>query len=486
MSALSELTPAPLWHYFAQICAIPHPSRHEAALIAHLEAFADAHGLSHQRDRAGNLIIRKAAAPGLEQAPGIVLQSHLDMVPQKADHSPHNFVADPIQCRVVDGWVCATDTTLGADNGVGVAAIIAVLADPTLRHGSLEALLTVNEEAGMDGAKGLEPGILSGSLLLNLDSEQEGELYVGCAGGIDATATLTLERQPQPLTGAIQLTLSGLHGGHSGLDIHLGRGNANRLLAELLQPALVAGDAALLAFEGGSLRNAIPRRAEALLGTRGDPQAQIAALQRRADTLQQQWAAAEPRLQIQIQSTSPSASPSATPLSRDAATRLLDAILSCPNGVYRMDPALAGVVETSTNLARVVLGESEAEIQCLVRSAREAARDELCAAIRTTLAPLGATLALDGAYPGWTPNPASPLLAAMDALHRQAFGTPAEIKVIHAGLECGILAAAYPHWDMISFGPTIRYPHSPSEKVEIASVQRFWDYLRAALERLAR
>ena len=481
MSLPSELTPAPLWQHFAQICAIPHPSRHEAALITRLQAFADAQGLSHQRDRAGNLIIRKPAYPGLERAPGVVLQSHLDMVPQKAEHSDHDFLHDPIRWRAVDGWVCATDTTLGADNGIGVAAILAVLGDPNLRHGPLEALLTVNEEAGMDGAKGLQPGILQGSLLLNLDSEEEGELYIGCAGGIDATATLPMERQARPLSGAILVTLGGLHGGHSGLDIHLGRGNANRLLAALLQPSVNTGAATLLAFEGGSLRNAIPRRAEALLGCSADPHALLARLQQRAADLTQQWTAAEPRLQIRVQPVTADE----RPLTQGAAERLLRAVLDCPNGVYRLDPLLDGVVETSSNLARVVLGADHAELQCLVRSAREPDRDELCQTIATRLAPLEATLHCDGAYPGWTPNPASPLLATLEAAHRQCFGHAAKIKVIHAGLECGILAAAYPHWEMISFGPTIRFPHSPSEKVEIASVARFWDYLCAVLARLA-
>ncbi|HEY5716877.1 MAG TPA: aminoacyl-histidine dipeptidase [Motiliproteus sp.] len=483
MTALHTLAPAALWQQFEQICAIPHPSRHEEALIAHIQAFADLHGLSHQRDRAGNLILRKPASPGLEQAPGVVLQSHLDMVPQKAEHSSHNFLTDPIRCRVEAGWVLATDTTLGADNGIGVAAILAVLADPQLRHGPLEALLTVNEEAGMDGAMGLEPGILQGQLLLNLDSEEEGELYIGCAGGIDATATLPLQRSAQAAhpSNTLQITLSGLHGGHSGLDIHLGRGNANCLLAELVQPLVEQQRCTLISFEGGSLRNAIPRRSEVILGVESDLSELQAELQQRAAALQQQWAAAEPQLQLQISA----GSIQEAPLTQASAQKLLQAILTCPNGVYRMDPALEGVVETSSNLARVILSEEQAEIQCLVRSARETARDEMCQAISATLQALGATITLAGAYPGWTPNPTSPLLATMNRLHQQQFGTLAEIKVIHAGLECGILATAYPHWDMISFGPTIRFPHSPSEKVEIASVERFWRYLCNALAHLA-
>ncbi len=485
---LQHLQPAPLWRHFQALCAIPHPSYHEAALIAQLQQLADRLGLDHQRDRVGNLIIRKPATAGFEQAAGVVLQSHLDMVPQKSDDSSHDFVTDPIRPRIIEGWVHATDTTLGADNGIGVAAMLAVLEASDLPHGPLEALFTINEENGMDGARGLEPGILNGKWLLNLDSEQDAELYVGCAGGIDATALLPVQRTAVT-AGAIGLKLivRGLAGGHSGLDINLGRGNANRLLAELLQQLQSRHALALIDFDGGSLRNAIARRAEALIAIDTDQlqpfKDSVAALK---TALQQRYQEREPQLDIGLLLTelTPEANPE--PLTAASQQHLIDAVLNCPHGVHRMHPQLEAVVETSNNLARVVLQQDQLQLQCLARSADEQQRDQLCQQIENTLTPLGATLSYAGAYPGWTAALDSPLLETMQQQHQQLFGQRAAVKVIHAGLECGLLAAAYPNWQMISFGPTIRFPHSPGEKVEIASVQRFWDYLGQSLTALAR
>ena len=485
---LEQLRPQLLWRHFEQICAIPHPSYYEAALIKKLEAFADSQGLQHLRDRVGNLIIRKPASPGNEQAPGIVLQSHLDMVPQKSDDSDHDFVNDPILPRIVDGWVLATDTTLGADNGIGVAAILAVLEAHDLEHGPLEALLTVNEESGMDGARGLEPGLLNGSLLLNLDSEQEAELYVGCAGGIDATAEIELNRSDisantsatdETLT--VKLIVRGLQGGHSGLDINLGRANANQLLAQLLQQLESELSLALINFDGGSLRNAIARRAEALIQTSAPIEVIRSAVTRFKAALHQQYSQTEPQLDIGVLQTDAHQ----PPLTANSQQQLLAAVLQCPHGMIQMHPQIDGVVETSNNLARVQITENRAQLQCLARSADESQRDALCQQIKTALAPMSATVGFDGAYPGWTPDLASPLLQTMQQQHQQLFGHKADIKVIHAGLECGLLAAAYPHWQMISFGPTICFPHSPAEKVETASVERFWHYLTASLKQLA-
>lgn len=482
---LEQLQPQLLWRHFEQICAIPHPSYHEAALIKKLEEFADRQGLQHLRDRVGNLIIRKPASPGNEQAPGVVLQSHLDMVPQKSDDSDHDFVNDPILPRIVDGWVLATGTTLGADNGIGVAAILAVLEANDLEHGPLEALLTVNEESGMDGARGLEPGLLNGSLLLNLDSEQEAELYVGCAGGIDATAEIELNRKQVTVTTdetiIVKLIVRGLQGGHSGLDINLGRANANQLLAQLLQQLESELPLALIDFDGGSLRNAIARRAEALIQTSTPIEVIRSAVARVKAELQQQYSQSEPQLDIGVLQTDAQQ----PPLSSDAQQQLLTAVLQCPHGMIRMHPQLDGVVETSNNLARVKIADNRAQLQCLARSADESQRNALCQQIQSALTPMSATVSFDGAYPGWTPELASPLLQTMQQQHQQLFGQQADIRVIHAGLECGLLAAAYPHWQMISFGPTICFPHSPAEKVEIASVERFWRYLTASLKQLA-
>ncbi len=488
---LDQLTPQPLWRHFEQICAIPHPSYHEQALIEQLQRFADSQGLQHQRDRVGNLIIRKPATAGLEQAEGIVLQSHLDMVPQKTDDSNHDFINDPIQPRIVDGWVHATDTTLGADNGIGVAAILALLEAKDIEHGPLEALFTINEESGMDGAHGLEPGLLNDTLLLNLDSEQEAELYVGCAGGIDATAQIELERA-QPLTAttptiAIKLIVRGLAGGHSGLDINLGRGNANRLLAQLIEQLQAQHVVALVDFNGGNLRNAIARRAEAVLTIDSDQLDTVRQIvQQIRSQWQQQYLTTEPQIDIGLLQTDTNDCPDTRPLTPTSQQRLLDAILACPHGMIRMHPELDGVIETSNNLAQVCLTAQNAQLLCLARSADDAELNNLCRQIDTALAPFQAQLHFDGAYPGWTPELDSPLLASMQQLHQQLFGIEAEIKVIHAGLECGLLAAAYPNWQMISFGPTICFPHSPGEKVEIASVERFWRYLCQALTALAK
>ncbi|RDE25105.1 aminoacyl-histidine dipeptidase [Motiliproteus coralliicola] len=481
---LDQLEPKLLWHHFAQICRIPHPSYHEEALIQQLEAFAEQQQLEHFRDRAGNLIIRKPASLGCEQAPGVILQSHVDMVPQKTDDSGHDFQRDPIQPRIVDGWVHATDTTLGADNGIGVAASLAALESTELRHGPLEALFTINEESGMDGAKGLEPGRLQGELLLNLDSEQEGELYVGCAGGIDASARLPLQRQAlNPDQTGLQLIVRGLAGGHSGLDIHLGRGNANQLLAGLLQQLGQQFELQLIDFRGGTLRNAISRRAEALIAVPSSQCEQFrAALEPLKQKLIEQFQQVEPQLAIGLLEEPLD---NETALDADSYQRLIEAILACPHGVERMHPDLDGVVETSNNLAAVRVAEQSAELQCLARSAIEAQRDKLCQRISQQLTPFGADCHFDGAYPGWSPQLNSPLLATLQQVHQQQFGQPAEVMVIHAGLECGLLQTAYPNWQMISFGPTIRFPHSPGEKVEIASVERFWDYLGAVLKALA-
>ncbi|MEH6472900.1 MAG: aminoacyl-histidine dipeptidase [Halopseudomonas sp.] len=481
---LQHLAPQPLWQHFQQICAIPHPSYHEEALVSHLQRFADQQGLQHQRDKVGNLIIRKPATAGLEHAAGVVLQSHMDMVPQKSDDSNHDFSVDPIRPRVVDGWVFATDTTLGADNGIGVAAMLAVLQATDLEHGPLEALFTINEESGMDGAKGLQAGILKGELLLNLDSEQEGELYVGCAGGIDATAKIAMQRSPlSDERVGLKLIVRGLQGGHSGLDINLGRGNANQLLAELIQQLSSQYDLKLVDFNGGSLRNAIARRADALLAVSAD---QLAALrdstQQLKAELKQRYHQTEPELDVGFLHTDIDADP----LTAASQQQLIDAVLNCPHGMQRMHPSLEGVVETSNNLAKVQLKDTSVELQCLARSANELERDQLCQQIESRLAPLGATVTFDGAYPGWTPDLNAPLLDAMQRLHQQLFDQAAEVKVIHAGLECGLLAAAYPNWQMISFGPTIRFPHSPGEKVEIASVERFWQYLSHCLKKLAK
>ncbi|MCP5169543.1 MAG: aminoacyl-histidine dipeptidase [Hahellaceae bacterium] len=491
-AVLADLSPQPLWHLFEQLSALPRPSKQEEAVLRWLETLADQRGLAHLRDSAGNLIIRKAACPGREQAPGIVMQCHVDMVGQKRPASQHDFTRDPLRLRLENDWLHATDTTLGADNGLGAMAMLAVMLSEDIPHGPLEALFTVDEEAGMGGAKGLQAGLLTGSLLLNLDTEEEGELYVGCAGGIDANIHKTLPSQAVPAGGTTyEIRISGLRGGHSGIDIHRGRGNAVRLMASLLlgicewADTLAPGMADTLGvceWHGGSLRNAIARDSVARVVIPDTHSNEFESMcQHYLTVWQQQLQAVEPGLQLALTATTPGTQ--LTPAR--CLVPMLRAMLCCPHGALRMCDDFTGVVETSNNLASVHLEQGQLTVQCLARSTLEAGRDQACETIRCAFALAGADITFGNAYPGWQPAASSPLLQQMQAIHTDLFGTPAKIQVIHAGLECGMLQAKYPHWDMISFGPTIQGAHSPDERVHIPSVQRFWDYLLAALDRLS-
>lgn len=439
-------------------------------------------GLETHRDEADNILIRKPASAGMESAPGVILQGHLDMVPQANADTRHDFTRDPIQVCIEREWVKATGTTLGADNGIGVAAALAVLESRQLRHGPLEALFTSNEEDGMTGAFGCRPDLLQGRFLLNMDSEDEGVLCIGCAGGANATSSLTYPAEPVA-SGWLgyRLTLSGLKGGHSGVDIHRGRGNANKLLARLLSAVEAECAIRLSAFNGGNMRNAIPREATGVFHVPASRAADLKGL------LETRWAAiaselvvVEPDLAMALQADSTADQW----LPESIQQRLLDALMACPNGVLRMSDSMPGLVETSTNLAIVQVGDGRIEIKTLIRSSIDSARDELCAVHRSLFRLIGAKTVINGEYPGWKPNPESPLLLTMRQAYQEIFNTPAEIGAIHAGLECGIIGGKYPGFDMISFGPTIRYPHSPDECMHIPSVQRFWDLLVATLARL--
>ena len=482
MTALTELSPKLLWFFFEQICAIPHPSKHEAALSRWIQAWAQAQGLSVQEDRVGNLIIKKAATPGMEQRKSVVLQAHIDMVPQANADTPHDFTRDPIQPYIDGEWVRARGTTLGADNGIGAAACLAVLADDTLQHGPLEVLLTIDEEAGMTGAFGLEPGLLQGEILLNTDSEQDGEVYMGCAGGIDANIHFDFNSEASPLGHqALRLSVKGLRGGHSGVNIHQDRGNANKLLARLLQGACEQLPLRLAHIEGGTLRNAIPREASALLLV---PENQVTRLQHliaeHGQRLQTELQEVERNLTIELQSSEPPIHC----LDGDTQQRLLAALVACPNGVIRMSQAIAGVVETSTNLGVIQTEGQQVYIQCLIRSLNDEGRRYVEQMTRSLFTLAGARCQLGGGYPGWAPDPASPIMALLREQHEVLFGSEPKIMVIHAGLECGLFKASYPHWDMVSFGPTIQGAHSPDERVHIPAVAHFWQLLTALLTQI--
>lgn len=449
---------------------------------AHVIRFGEELGLRTVRDQSDNILICKPATPGMESAPGVVLQGHLDMVPQSNADTRHDFTREPIRVQIEQDWVKATGTTLGADNGIGVAAALAVLESRQLKHGPIEALFTSNEEDGMTGAFGLRPELLQGRWLLNMDSEDEGVLCIGCAGGANANTCLQYKEEAvEPGWIGYRMTITGLRGGHSGVDIHRGRGNANKLLARLLAVAEAECDIRLSAFIGGNMRNAIPREATGLLHVMASRSADLkGVLETHAAAIKAELAAVEPELSVELHAYTAAE----RWLPRTLQQGLLAALVACPNGVMRMSDNMPGLVESSTNLAIVNIADGRVEIKSLVRSSVDSARDELCAIHRSLFRLIGAETLIDGEYPGWRPNLDSPLLQTMVRAYQEIFDTPAEIGAIHAGLECGIIGGKYPGLDMISFGPTIRFPHSPDEAMHIPSVQRFWDLLVATLARL--
>lgn len=481
-NAITNLDPKSVWENFYNICQIPHPSEHEEAIRAYFIEFGAKHNLETKVDKTGNILISKPATKGMENRQGVVLQGHMDMVPQKNSNKTHDFTKDPIS-TIIDGeWVRADGTTLGADNGLGLAASLAVLQSTTIEHGPLEVLITSNEETGMDGAFGLESGWLKGDILLNLDSEDEGELYVGCAGGEDATITFQFEKEAVPAGyKAFKISLTGLKGGHSGVDIHLQRGNANKLMNRFFNLVALDTDLRISSIDGGSLRNAIPRESFAIVAV---PEAKIATLKESVinyyGAISEEFKTVEPEMQMKIE---PADAP-AFVIDKSTQKNMIAAIYACPNGVVRMSDDMKGLVETSNNLAMVKFNDNKIEICSLMRSSVDSAKFDLQQMIKSVFELGGANVAFEGAYPGWKPNMDSKILQTMLDLYKKMYGVTPEIRAIHAGLECGLLSGAYPHWDMISFGPTIRFPHSPDEKINIASVVKFWDFLVETLKNI--
>lgn len=481
-AALAELAPAAVWRHFATLCSIPRASKHEGALRAALERWAKGRGLAAEVDAVGNLLLRKPATPGKEGAPGLVLQAHLDMVTQKNSDSAHDFAKDPIRPVVQDGWVVAPETTLGADNGVGVAMALALLEDEALSHGPLEVLLTIDEETGMTGAHGLAPGKLQGRLMLNLDTEAWGEFYLGCAGGLDVDVREALRGEPLPSgLAVVALTVRGLRGGHSGLDIHEGRGNAIRaLVSVLLRLQASLGPLRLASLDGGTARNAIPREATAVVALPATELPRLAALLPAEEArLRQALGAVDPGLAL---GSAPASAAQA--LEAADAQRWLEALASAPYGVARMSADVRDVVETSNNLGVVHLSPSEGHANLMVRSLVDAETKKLGDAIAAHFTARGMSATQSGEYPGWKPNPASKLLETCQAVYRETFHGESQVKVIHAGLECGIIGAKYPGLDTVSCGPTIRGAHAPGEKVDVASVERCYRLVRTIVERL--
>ncbi|MFA6903297.1 MAG: aminoacyl-histidine dipeptidase [Gallionellaceae bacterium] len=486
-----NLLPRSVWAHFATLCAIPRPSYKEAALREHLIEWAQARGIESVVDTAGNLILKKPASAGCEGQPGVILQGHLDMVCQANTGTQHDFGRDPINAVVRDGWVQAENTTLGADNGIGVALALAALEEPGLLHPPLEVLLTVNEESGMDGARGLLPGTLHGTTLINLDTEEWGHFYLGCAGGADVEVSHACAREDLP-PGYVtmRMEVSGLRGGHSGIDIHLGRGNAIKLLAEALRDLAAHTDLRLIALHGGSARNAIPREAFAVCALRADALAKLEEwVQHRHEAWQQRFAAADANVSFACRMDEHAHAgevlemKAVLPAERD---RLLAFTDTCANGVSRMSDDFPGVTDTSSNLGVLVLENGAFKATFKVRSLRDERADALAGKLVSFAVSYGLHAWKDGAYPGWTPNPSSRMLALCQQVYTAEFGQPASLQVIHAGLECGLLAASHPQLDMISFGPDIRGAHAPGEMVEIASVGRCWQLLKAVLRAMAR
>ena len=482
-----NLEPKLLWKNFHILTQIPRPSKHEERIKNYLVDFAKKLNLEHFVDEVGNVIIRKPATSGMENRKVVVLQGHLDMVPQKDNNKvpDFDFEKDPIDAYIDGDWIKARGTTLGADNGIGIAAAMAILESKDIPHGPIEALFTIDEETGMTGAFGIKAGILNGDILMNLDSEDEGELYIGCAGGTNAN--ISFRYKEQAVFGAkkgFKISISGLEGGHSGVDIHEGRGNSNKIGARILLWGKENCGLQLIAIDGGSLRNAIPRELSAhVIVPVGCEQKFVDGLKELAGKIKNELSTIDPDIKIEIVKIVEADVPKKM-IDEGVFGKLLNAIYACPNGMVRMSNDMDGLVETSNNLAIVKSENGIINVMCLLRSSVDSAKEDLKTTLECVFKPAGAEITFDKEYPGWKANPQSSILKIMTILYRSMYHKEPKIKSIHAGLECGLLGGVYPHWDMISFGPTIRHPHSPDEKVEIDSVQKFWTFLVKALEHI--
>ncbi|KAA6349704.1 Cytosol non-specific dipeptidase [termite gut metagenome] len=471
-----DLQPTNLFHYFYEISQIPRPSKREEKIIAYLKAFGKKHNLETKVDEAGNLLIKKSATQGKEHLQTVILQSHVDMVCEKNSDVNHNFLNDAIQIEINGEWMKAKGTTLGADNGVGVASELAILAATDIEHGPVECLFTVDEETGLTGAFAIKEGFMNGDILLNLDSEDEGELFIGCAGGINTVGTFNYEEISVPTEYFFfKVTVKGLKGGHSGCDIHLGRGNANKILNRFLTQTVNKYDMYLCEIDGGNLHNAIPREAYAVCAVPNEAKHAL-----RADInifiaeIEDEYSVADPDLTIILESETPHS----LAIDKNTAARLLKTVHALPHGVYAMSQDIPDLVETSTNVASIKMRENNAIcIGTSQRSSIISACKNMATTVRSVFELGGAEVQSNDGYPGWKPNPQSKILKiAMDS-YKKLFGEDAKVKAIHAGLECGLFLAKYPSLDMISFGPTIREVHSPDEKIYIPSVEKFWKYL---------
>ena len=482
MSEILKLQPEALWRNFHLLTQVPRPSGHLEKIQQFLLDWAKERNLDARLDNAGNILMYKPASPGMEDRKVVTLQGHIDMVPQKTPDSPHNFETDPIETWIDGDWVRARNTTLGADDGMAIATIMAIFEDDTLCHGPLEAFMTSDEETTMYGVEHMEDGLLKGEILLNLDNETHGELMVGSAGGINLTAELEFKPvAPEADDKAVRISLHGLRGGHSGLQINEGRANANKNLARVVADAIANFEARLAEWKGGNMRNAIPREAEAVLTL---PAENVAALK---DTVETEWqrdlfeeyGIVEPNLQIEVTEVPLPA----TLVPEEIQDNLVDSLLACHNGVLRFIPHLPTIVETSSNLAIVEIVDGHAFFKVLVRSSRDSMRQNCVDTLEACFSMAGMKVETDGAYPAWQPSPKSEIVELMESVYQDLFGEPAKVQVVHAGLECSVILSHCPNMDVVSFGPTLESPHTPNERCFIPSVDKYW---RLVLETLAR
>ena len=486
---IQNLNPQIVWKNFHALTQIPRPSKKEGKAVEFMYNWGKSHGFETIKDEVGNVIIRKPATPGCENLKGVVLQGHVDMVPQKNNDTVHNFETDPIQTWIDGDWVKAKGTTLGADNGLGLALAMAAFEADDIKHGPLEMLCTIDEETGMTGARALKPGLLNGDILINLDSETEGELYVGCAGGLDATATAAYERKEMPEGWlCYELAVKGFKGGHSGMDIILCRANANRIAMRVIYALIKEADVKLLDFEGGTLRNAIPREAFATLYVHPDKVAAAEAVVARiAAEVQEEYKVADPGSEFifkpyECKEGECCNHEECLYVEESAALRFVQAVLACPDGVERMSDQMPGLVETSNNMAMVKIYMGEFKVSTLIRSSVDTAKAAFADRVRAVFELAGCNVEFTGGYSGWAPNAQSPILNTMKQVYNRLYGKEPAVMAIHAGLECGILGGTYPNWDMVSCGPTLMSPHSPDERANIPSVAKVWDFLKAVLE----
>lgn len=481
MSEIRNLKPEGLWRNFDDLTQVPRPSGYPEKVQKFLLDFAAKVGVEAYVDAGGNVVMRKAATPGYENRKTVLLQAHMDMVPQKAPDSKHNFETDPIETHIEDGWVYANNTTLGADDGIGVAAIMGIMEDKTLKHGVIEAIITRDEETGMFGVNELPEGELHSDILMNLDSETWGKFVIGSAGGVDVTSTLEYKEVENDQEAAVKVTLKGLRGGHSGLEINEGRANANKEMVRFVRKAITELDARLACWQGGNMRNAIPFKAEVVLAL---PQNNVAALKelvaKQKELIEDEFKGIESNVEFFVED----AEKPQTLVPEEIQDNLIDAIYACHNGVLRMIPSYPDVVETSSNLAIINIEPNKASIKILARSSREDMKEYIATQLESCFNMAGMKTTLSGSYGGWDPNPNSEILSLLQKVHKEQNGKEAIVQVDHAGLECSVILGKYPGMDVVSLGPTIRSPHTAKERFEIATAEPFWNLLVQTLEEI--